>query len=142
MRGILVDPVLQTFTEVEYNGDIKEIYAFIEADPFDIVRLDEYTTMFVDDEGLLRQPPPEQFMVVNGQPLAGKGLILGSDDRGETIGTIMPITGAKDIISFQRLNFDGFEPYPEGATVDHPILGVVPLIGSRPRFSKPKRSMK
>jgi hypothetical protein len=138
MKAILVDPGTQTFTEVEHTGDYKNIYTLIEADPFDIVRLSEANSMYVDDEGLLREPPPEWFMIVNNQPLAGKGLILGNNAQGESISTTLTIDEAKALIGFERLSFDGFEQYPEGTRVDHPILGNVPLIGSRPLFSKPK----
>ena len=86
MQAYLIDPFTKTITEVEYSGDIQDIYRLIEAKPFDCARFNaEGDVVFVDDNGLLNVP--FHFFQVEGypQPLAGKGLVLGCNmDTGES----------------------------------------------------------
>lgn len=46
-------------TEAKYNGDIKQITDAIGCEFFDIVRLTDDISMFVDDEGLLKPNPSD-----------------------------------------------------------------------------------
>lgn len=95
MRGILINPQDRTITEVEYNGDYRQIYALIDADLFDCVRIDEKETIYVDDEGLIngkaRSVGLFYFTGDNPVVLAGKALILSTDDEGESIATNMTV---------------------------------------------------
>ena len=87
MKAYLIDPFAQTITEVEYSGDYKQIYSLIDADLFTTATFNEHgDTVFVDDEGLINGKPQE-FFLVRGYPtpLAGKGLILGTDEDGESV---------------------------------------------------------
>jgi hypothetical protein len=82
-------------TEVEQDAsDYRNIHKLISHESMpvdcftcaysDLLQLGE--AIFVDDEGLFKQP--DRFFKFAGyeQPLAGKGLILGSDTNGETKG--------------------------------------------------------
>ena len=85
MKAFLIDPQAQTITEVEYSGDYTEIYKHIGADMFDVVRINRNgDCIFVDDEGLLKEP--EHFFAHTNypNPLAGRGLVLGTDDEGDS----------------------------------------------------------
>lgn len=85
-KAFLIDPELQRITQVEYSGDYKNIYEHIKADTFDCARFNaDGDGVFVDDNGLLNGP--EHFFVVEGyaQPLAGRGLVLGVNEDGESI---------------------------------------------------------
>lgn len=95
VRAILIDPFACKVTEVEHDAsDFRGIYALLshEVHPVstftaaysDMLRPGE--AIFVDDNGLLNNPL--RFFLFAGyhQPLAGKGLILGSDHEGETVG--------------------------------------------------------
>jgi len=93
MRAILIKPDAEGHKHVEvveYDGDYRSIYGLIswserQVTTFDCVMIDETHTMFVDDEGLLHAP--QHFMVWDGyeQPIAGRGLILGTDEWGESV---------------------------------------------------------
>lgn len=86
MKAYLIDPKEQTVTQVEYTGDYTNIYTHIEADLFDVARLYRNGDgAFVDDEGLLKEP--DHFWVHRNyaQPLAGRGLVLGVDDEGNSV---------------------------------------------------------
>ena len=87
MRAYLIDPFKRLVTTVEYNGAIEEIYSFIQADCFDCCRFSTAHNdgCFVDDEGLFKDSQ-EFFMIGNyPSPLAGRGLVIGCDEWGESI---------------------------------------------------------
>lgn len=106
VRGILIDPFKCEITEVEHDAsDYKGIYKHLShesmpVDLFTVVNLDDGDAIFVDDEGLLK--PCDRFFVWAGyhQPLAGKGLILGSDDEGETQSVKIAIDKVKRMTEF------------------------------------------
>jgi len=84
MRAILINSTEKTITEVDYDGNYRSIYTHIGCDLFDLVYVDG-GSMFVDDEGLLKNPQHFFMWKGMGQPLAGNALILGeSDDDGES----------------------------------------------------------
>ena len=79
MKSYLINPEDQTITLADYRGyeSIKEL---IKAPLFDVVRINDLgDCIYVDDEGLYRQP---QYFWTYGNylhPLAGRGLVLGTD---------------------------------------------------------------
>ena len=87
MKAYLIDPTAQTVEPVEYDGNFKSIYKFIECDTFDCVRFNEHGDgVFIDDEGLI-SGKEQRFFQIKGypQPLAGKGFVLGCDtNTGES----------------------------------------------------------
>lgn len=87
MHAVLIDPYKEEITDVDYNGDYKQIYEHIKADCFTLVRLLDNDDVFVDDEGLLKVTKDTKFFMLKDypQPLAGYGLILGNDKEGESI---------------------------------------------------------
>lgn len=109
MKTIVINPQDHTITEAEYNGDFKEIYKLLsfedqDIDCFDIVRIDESETIFVDDEGLINSNGARHgFFYVKGEcpvMLAGKGVILATDQDGESIGTKLTVEQVKDMTLF------------------------------------------
>jgi hypothetical protein len=97
-KAILINPENNTITEVEIGEGISEIYAQIECRAFDIVRLGkkgkQENDVYVDDEGLLGEIK-FGFSIGNSQPLAGKGLILGCNNQGESVDTNLTLEEAK-----------------------------------------------
>jgi hypothetical protein len=85
--GFLIDPATQSIAPWAYNGDYRTIRAALRigASPFTIVSLPGRDCIFVDDEGLLK--PVDWFFAVKGypQPIAGRGLVLGTDRKGESV---------------------------------------------------------
>lgn len=90
IKAILIDPFACKVEPVEYEADQLNIYSLLShasqpVDTFDCVRSDllhSLDVIYVDDNGLLFDP--QRFFVFAGhhQPLAGKGLILGTDENG------------------------------------------------------------
>ena len=104
MRAILIDPFTQTIEEVDYSGDYKDIYSLIECDLFTTVYLPNTSddTLFVDDEGLYVEN--QRFFKIEGyeQPLAGRGLLLGTDEEGESIDCMSTVEEVKAIVSWEK----------------------------------------
>ncbi len=105
MRAILIDPSNKTITEVDYNGDYQHIYALIGANCFDCVRIgdDEEHTIYVDDEGLYNgkvQTGMFRYAGENPAYLAGKGLILATDEEGESVAATMALDAVADMVEF------------------------------------------
>jgi hypothetical protein len=87
MKAYLINPLDRTITTVDYDGNYKSIHKLCDFDTFDVVGLtDDGDTLFVDDEGLIKGPV-YQFFGIRGYPalLAGKALILGTDEDGNSI---------------------------------------------------------
>ena len=145
MKAILIDPVREQVTEVEYNGDYRHIYELLTDDEneldcctFDVIRIDDREAIFVDDEGLLKMPRYFFKYEGYGQPLAGRGLVLGNDDEGETIATKLTADAVRARVAFTQLSVQGFK-HIEGK-VDHPLLGPnTPFVGSKPIFGPPDK---
>lgn len=139
MKAILIDPFDETVTEVEHNGDYRQIYTLLShpehpVSCFTVVQIENNDAIFVDDEGLLKDP--KYFFSYEGypQPLAGKGLILGTNDEGDSVDVVTTVDDIKKRVSFRHdlrlLDFESFE-----STMDHPLMGKnTPVFGSRPIF--------
>lgn len=110
VKGILIDPFACTVIEVEHDADdYKNIHRLIshETKTVDIFTcaysdlLQPGEAVFVDDEGLLT--PCDRFFMLNGhptQPLAGKGLLLGSNGNGDTISASTSLECIKEQVMF------------------------------------------
>lgn len=100
MRAILIDPINETIEEVEYNGDYKQIYKHIDASTFGVVDIPNDDTIFIDDEGLLKDN--NHFFIHKDAytPIGGKGLVLGIDDRGESVSAHSTLKELRHSITF------------------------------------------
>lgn len=136
MRAILIDPFKSSVSEVSYNGDWKTIYQHLEIGdrPFCTVRIDQTHYIFLDDEGLFQ--PDQKFFSFSTypQPLAGRGLILGSDEEGESFECTIPLSLIQSKVTFPDLQVVGME-MKEGE-INHPLLGPTRYVSRRPVFSK------
>ena len=111
MKAILIDPFEKTITEVDYNGDFRQIYKLIDCGTFDVVRVNDIGDgIFVDDEGLINGKQQE-FFGWRGyeQPLAGKGLLLGCTlSDGESADTSYTLDDAYDhVVWLSLINING-----------------------------------
>lgn len=85
MRSFLIDPFKQEITEVEYSGDIEQIYQLTDCQTFDCARIRNGDGIFVDDEGLYAEDVRFFWHEDYIQPLAGKGMVIGCDmETGES----------------------------------------------------------
>ena len=71
--------------------------SLIDCTTFDVVMLSDADDLFVDDEGLLKD---NRYFSWSGRNFAGKGLILGHDDEGETIATTYDLQEVVDRVEW------------------------------------------
>lgn len=108
MRAILINPFDETVTEIEHDASsYKNIYDEISTPTHQVDTftchypsepLPDGDAVFVDDEGLLKGPTC--FFAIDGYPLAGCGLILGSDSMGETAPAKAELANVKERVKF------------------------------------------
>lgn len=88
--GFLIDPRAQRITRIELpNGTSREnldaMYKAIGCSLVEVVYMNgERDGVFVDEEGLLKMPTEFFYIKDFHQPLAGRGIVLGCDEDGET----------------------------------------------------------
>jgi hypothetical protein len=143
MRAILIDPFACTITEVEHTGNWRTIAPTLshETQPvelFDVVRLGLGDGIFVDDEGLMKRP--ERFFVLasyhddNGVPvpLAGKGLVIGSNAEGDARDAQVSLDWIKGQVRFYTRvgrclirTETPWQPEPNAREANHPAHTTV-----------------
>jgi hypothetical protein len=101
MKAIHINPITQTIREIEIpnNGDELNpaIYAILECQLFDVVRLEDGDGIFVDDEGLLKDEPGPFFTLWGyPNPIAGHGLVLGCDEDGNSCAPVVTVQEIRD----------------------------------------------
>lgn len=102
IRAYLIDPFNETVSEVKYSGDYQDIYKLIDCETFTCVELNEHgDTVFVDDEGLVNGRY-QDFFKLRGypSPLAGKGLVLGTNEDGESVEPKMSLEALREQVQF------------------------------------------
>jgi len=98
MKGILINPFDETIKEVVVTNDYKDIYLLIECSTFDVVMLNEQEDLFIDDEGLRKNPT--RYFSWSGRPFAGKGLVLSHNEDGDTMSTTYDLHEVVDRVEF------------------------------------------
>lgn len=87
MKAILIDPTTRTIKEVDYDGEFKTIYELTSCDCITIARIpDTGDEIYLDDNGMTNSPDKLfAFKRSQGQPYAGKGLVVGHNEMGEDV---------------------------------------------------------
>src|SRR5262252_5356459 len=145
MRAILINAYDRTVSESTVaDGDYRDIYRALSTpehaiDTFTVIDISERhrghgETIFVDDEGLLKDPSHFFLWRGYGQPLAGNGLILGVDhSTGESESTRLTVESVADMVTFvdnRTIEFVGCES--EEHDEIHPDFGPVHVHRSIP----------
>lgn len=136
MRGILIDPISRTVTEVDHKNDYRDIYRLIEATDFNAVAINDPCNhcIYVDGESLLVDEPGPFFQWKGyHQPIAGKGLILRTDEGGDSQDATFTLEFVRHMVTWPDIEFVGFEQIPDGTTIET-AFGKMIVIGSTPIF--------
>jgi hypothetical protein len=106
MKAILIDPVAKTVTEVENDGTLKDWYKLLDCDTVEVATYlnEQNDSILVDENGFAAISLDSKFFSVKGghQPFAGRGLVVGVDDNGETISPTITVEEVKALVSFQN----------------------------------------
>lgn len=108
LEGFLIDPLSQRIIKVPVKPGIEDIYRLIQADCFDVAYLnDKLDCVFIDDNGLLNGP--KEFFYIKGlhQPMAGRGLVLGTDGAGESVCPSLTLEWLRDNTGFVHMLVPG-----------------------------------
>ena len=117
MQAILINPFDETIEEIEYSGDWRDISTLIECDMFTVAYFDDTDdSVYVDDEGLYVEN--QAFFTIGDcpQPLAGRGLLLGTDEEGDSTDCKTTLEEAKAMVKFLGTNPIG-KPEPSFAVL-------------------------
>lgn len=100
--GYLIDPEQCTITKIEIRPKVlDDYYSALQCDLFDVVGFNDVgDVIYVDDEGLLKGPT--SYFLIEGcrTPLAGRGLVLGTDPEGETISPSVTLEWLNENVDF------------------------------------------
>ena len=100
MKAILIDVINKEVREVEHDDTLESIYKHVDCGTFDVVRIDNLNSIYIDDEGLFIEDQQFFNYVIDLRvaSLAGNGLILGVDDEGNTIEPTLTLEEVKSSV--------------------------------------------
>ena len=107
-RAILIDPFTETVSQVTLaDTKFQTLRTLIDCEIITMTGLANGVDMILDDEGLLKDSNSQAYFKfgIGSQPFAGKALIVGTDNEGETVSLPENITTEK---VFERVIF--FKP--------------------------------
>jgi len=91
LTGYLIDPFQRKVHEIETTDDILDWHKLLDCDTLDVARVEQSVDIWVDDNGLLREPYYPLFYYLGYQnPLCGYALALSSNAEGESISLKLP----------------------------------------------------
>jgi len=108
IRAILIDPFTETVSQVTLvDTKLQTYYNLLGCSLITMTGLANGIDMILDDEGLLKDSESQAYFKfgIGSQPFAGKALIVGTDDEGETVSLPENVTTEK---VFERVIF--FKP--------------------------------
>jgi hypothetical protein len=141
LRALLIDPADKQVRELsllaDANGEaLQAMYWALGCDTIDIMAVSPSHMLVLDDEGLFKLSEGEPADIVElrtGERFAGKVLVLGTNDEGETVSATVPTDVVASLVGFSRRVYHGVESYDD--VIDHPLLGPnTPVFGSRAVF--------
>ena len=108
IKAILIDPFTETVSNVTLvDTKLETYYNLLGCSLITMAGLADGVDMILDDEGLLKDSSSQAYFKIGlgSQPFAGKALVVGTDDEGNTVSLPENITAEK---VFQRVIF--FKP--------------------------------
>ena len=98
IKAILIDPFTETVSQVTLvDAKLQTLKNLIECEIITMTGLANGVDMILDDEGLLKDSNSQAYFKfgIGSQPFAGKALIVGTDDEGETVSLPENVTTEK-----------------------------------------------
>ena len=133
MRAILIDAEKQTVTEINFAGNYTKIQEIIGCRDFTIGSRPlrgsfetGFDALYVSDDYLEDREDPRYWFQVDADrappssfPIAGRGLVLGVDERGEDCAAEISVAALTPRITFTQRKFLGFvvSEFEDGVSV-------------------------
>jgi hypothetical protein len=108
-RTVLIDPVQQSISVVDSDCSLKSIHKLVGAETLTHRKIAEFEPggidiLWADDLGLMAAKPIHAFLLSNSKdPVAGKCLLIGADERGETSDAQMPVRFLREHVTWLGL---------------------------------------
>ena len=115
-KALMIDPFDQSTSVVDlavddYGSILGSSKAVMDCSTIDIITLNDKHMAIVDDEGLLRNDTRYSKLAEYPQPLAGKLLILGYDEDGESCSVDNDyVKELRKTTRFLSVDFEGVQP--------------------------------
>ena len=115
-KALMIDPFDQSTSVVDlavddYGSILGSSKAVIDCSRIDIITLNDKHMAIVDDEGLLRNDTRYSKLAEYPQPLAGKILVVGYDEDGESCSVDNDyVKELRKTTRFLSVDFEGVEP--------------------------------
>ena len=115
-KALMIDPFDQSTSVVDlavddYGSILGSSKAVMDCSTIDIITLNDKHMAIVDDEGLLRNDTRYSKLAEYPQPLAGKILVVGYDEDGESCSVDNDyVKELRKTTRFLSVDFEGVEP--------------------------------
>lgn len=104
MKAILINVHDKTVTQIDIEGGLDSMYKSIGCGTIEAVHSYVFQggdIMYVDEEGLLKDEPGPFFRIIGfHQLLAGNGLVLGTDEEGDSCDAVTPLAVIMRAVEF------------------------------------------
>ena len=100
LRAILIDPFLRVISEVNVDNDLQSFYDILNIRSLAIVNIDNTNSLYIDDEGLLKDHNSLFEIASYTVPLAGRALVVAHNEEGETIETTLNIDQIRAMVGW------------------------------------------
>jgi hypothetical protein len=131
LYGFLIDPQAQQISRIEMpadsRGNLDTMYQVIGCELVEVAYInDQRDGVFVDEEGLLK--PQQYFFFIEGghQPLAGRGVVLGCDEEGETVAPTVTLDWLRAHTAFVHRLGHGLTAISSPAEMQQKVAGFFP----------------
>jgi hypothetical protein len=107
MKAFLIDPFKREITEVETDGSLESMYALLQVQMVESVYMDNEDCIYVDEEGLLGNLLEQGWFAIpdfKEDPLAGRGLVLGTDAEGYNKDAVVTLEEIRRRVVWCRLD--------------------------------------
>ena len=156
MRALLINPRLQTITEIDYDGTPEAMCKLVGCDIFKVASTlkgwlqEGFDTVWVSDDELDEDRYPNRWFQIGigtdkaTNPIAGNGLVVGTGTAGENCPAILSRDELARRVTFKRRKL-GFKSslVPDGLEIRIKALRFTAALGNegvaefRDRFSAP-----
>ena len=106
IKVVVIDPFKHEIEEKYMDGTLQSIYDLIDCELFEVIRIDGFTELYVDEEArmygkAMMDDMKHGFMIRPfTYPIFGRALVVGTPDKkGEMTGTHLTAAGVRMMLS-------------------------------------------
>lgn len=106
MKAILIDVIQGNVRQVEVDDKniINEWYKYVGCSWVESVYINSHDSIMVDEEGLLSLTDESKFFSFKGNVYEGNGLVVGVDEKGESVDPCITTEEVRACVKFYTIN--------------------------------------